>query len=245
MVKGDFRDLTITMSKGKVTDIVDGVTVELDNKTKVRLAGVWVPWETGTDPGDNVKKATVLLKKTAYGRFVRLYQTKKQDVGRSNRMGQSVAQVERDDGMWLQGALLYSGLAFVMTSESNPELSRQMYDIESDARKRKAGLWGDGRWSVLQPDQVKAFVNEFRIVEGKVFSTAMRSNVFYINFSRDWKSDFTVSIPSDRRVAFARAGMNMQALNGKTIRVRGWVRDYNGPMIEVTHPQQIEILDEK
>jgi micrococcal nuclease len=34
----------------------------------------------------------------------------------------------------------------------------------------------------------------------------------------------------------------LMGLNGKTIRVRGWVRNYNGPLIEITHPQQIEVL---
>jgi len=243
LVHGDFRDMVMTTSKARVMDVNDGVTLNLDNGTKVRLTGVWVPWDSGDDPGDNVKKANVLLKKVAVGHFVRLYQTKKEDDGRTNRMGETLAQVERDDGMWLQGALLYSGLAFVMTSPSNADVSQRMYDLEIDARKRKVGVWADPRWAVLNPGQAAAFVNEYRIVEGKVFSTAMRNNTFYINFDRNWQTDFTVSIASDRRIAFARAGMNMQGLNGKTIRVRGWIRDYNGPMIEVTHPQQIEVLD--
>lgn len=243
LVRGDFRDMTMTAGKAKVTDVIDGVTIKIDNNKTVRLTGVWVPWDSGEDPGENVKKANVLLKKIAFGRFVRLYQTKKNTEGRNNRMGELLAQVERDDGMWLQGALLHAGLAFVMTSPSNPEAVQRMYDLEIDARKRKAGLWADPRWDVLTPGQAAAFVNEYRIVEGKVFSTAMRNNMFYINFDRDWKTDFTVAIPSDKRVAFARAKMDMQKLNGKTLRVRGWIRNYNGPMLEITHPQQIEVLD--
>lgn len=242
-IRGDFRELKMTVQKARVSAIIDGVTIQLDNKSLVRLSGIWVPWESVDDPGDTVKKAAVLLKKAVLGRFVRLYQTRKEGAGRDNRLGQHLAQVERDDGLWLQGALLYAGLAVVMTSETNPEAAARMYAIEADARKQKAGLWADPRWGVLTPDQVKPYLNEYRVVEGKVFSTAMRSNVFYINFSRDWKTDFTISIPTDKRMAFAREGVNLMGLNGKTIRVRGWVRDYNGPMIEVTHPQQIEVLD--
>jgi hypothetical protein len=29
---------------------------------------------------------------------------------------------------------------------------------------------------------------------------------------------------------------------GREIRVRGWLEFYNGPMIEATHPEQIELL---
>lgn len=243
MIKGDFRDMTLTYPKVKVTDVIDGVTLEVDGKKKVRLAGVWVPWDSPNEPGDNVKKAVTLLKKFAMGRMVRLYQTKKEGEGRSNRLGQLLAQVERDDGLWLQGALLYSGLGTVMTAPSNPEQAKRMYSVETEARKLKAGLWDDARWAVLDPDRAKDFVNEYRIVEGKVFSTAMKNNTFFINFSRDWKTDFTVAVSSEKRFAFAKQHVNLMGLNGKNIRVRGWVRNYNGPLIEISHPEQIEVLD--
>lgn len=244
MIRGDFRDMRLTVAKAKVTDVIDGVTIEVDNKHKVRLVGVWVPWDTPDEPGDNVKKAATLLKKFAMGRMVRLYQPKKEGIGDQNRLGQILAQVERDDGLWLQGALLYAGLATVMTSQSNPESASRMYTVEQDARKRKAGLWDDARWDVLTPAKASDFIKEYRIVEGRVFSTAMKNNVFYINFSRDWRTDFTVTVPSDKRLAFSRKGINLMGLNGKTIRVRGWIRNYNGPLIEITHPEQIEVLDE-
>ena len=37
-------------------------------------------------------------------------------------------------------------------------------------------------------------------------------------------------------------GRSLDVYRGARIRVRGWVRDFNGPMIEITHPEQIEIL---
>jgi endonuclease YncB( thermonuclease family) len=242
-IMGDFRELKVTNAHAHVSDIIDGVTIEVDDKTKVRLSGIWVPWESDADPGEPVRKAMALLKKVATDRYVRLYQTRDDGAGRMNRLGQSLAQVERDDGLWLQGILLYAGLATVMTSESNPEMAARMYAIEADARKRKAGLWADPRWGVLAPDQTRDYANQYRIVEGRVFSTAMRNNVFYINFSRDWRTDFTVMVPTDKRLAFAKQGINLMGLNGKTIRVRGWIRTQNGPMIEITHPQQIEVVN--
>lgn len=242
-VMGDFRSMKMTRAKARVTDVIDGVTIDIDNKTKVRLSGIWVPWENDNEPGDTVRRASVLLKKVVQDRYVRLYQTMNEKVGRTNRLGQEMAQVERDDGLWLQGILLYAGLATVMTSESNPELAARMYAVEADARKRKAGLWADPRWNVLSSGNVKDYLNEYRVVEGTVFSTAMRNNIFYINFSRDWKTDFTIAIPTEKRMAFSRQGVNLMGLNGKHLRVRGWIRNHNGPMIEVTHPEQIELLN--
>jgi micrococcal nuclease len=42
--------------------------------------------------------------------------------------------------------------------------------------------------------------------------------------------------------AFTAAGIDLKALAGKRLRVRGWVMWRNGPMIEATHPEQIELL---
>lgn len=242
-VTGDFRDSRMTKSHAMVTDVIDGVTIEIDGKTKVRLAGIWTPWNSPDDPGETVKKAQALLSKVTMNRYVRLYQTKNELTGRTNRLGQTLAQVEREDGLWLQGILLYAGLATVMTSESNPESAARMYELEADARKNKRGLWADDRWNVLKPENTKDYANQYRIVEGKVYSTSLRNNTFYLNFTRSWQTDFTVMIPSSKRVVFAREHIDLMALNGKTIRVRGWVRNFNGPLIEITHPQQIEVLD--
>ncbi len=241
-IMGDFRKLRLTIPKARVSDVVDGVTIELNDKTKLRLTGIWVPWESDADPGETVRRAQALLSKVSKGRYVRVYQTKAEGTGRTNRMGQTLGQVERDDGLWLQGILLYAGLATVMTSESNPEMAARMYEVEADARKNNRGLWGDGRWNVLGPAQAKDFVNEYRVVQGRVFSTSMRENAFYINFSRDWRSDFTIMVPANKRLAFAKQGVNLMNLNGQLIRVRGFVRNHNGPLIEITHPDQIEVL---
>ena len=68
------------------------------------------------------------------------------------------------------------------------------------------------------------------------------SGRLYLNFAPDWRSDFTISIARRDAAAFARAGLDPNALSGKRLRVRGWLAWRNGPMIEATHPEQIELL---
>jgi len=31
-------------------------------------------------------------------------------------------------------------------------------------------------------------------------------------------------------------------LEGYNVRVRGWLKEYNGPMVELSHPEQLEVL---
>jgi hypothetical protein len=36
--------------------------------------------------------------------------------------------------------------------------------------------------------------------------------------------------------------LDVASLTGKTIRCRGWLDLYDGPRIDITHPEQIEVL---
>ncbi len=74
-----------------------------------------------------------------------------------------------------------------------------------------------------------------------VAAAVVRGRV-YLNFGPDWRTDFTIAIaPRDRR-RFTRAGLLPGDWDGRRLRVRGWLKRYNGPMIEATHPEQIELL---
>ena len=43
-------------------------------------------------------------------------------------------------------------------------------------------------------------------------------------------------------VLVGRRARERRALEGRISRVRGWIKWWNGPMIELTHPEQIEVL---
>ena len=44
--------------------------------------------------------------------------------------------------------------------------------------------------------------------------------------------------------ATAARPVDLAALAGHRVRVRGWLKHYHGPEIEATHPEQIELLDQ-
>ena len=60
----------------------------------------------------------------------------------------------------------------------------------------------------------------------------------YLNLARDWKSDFTIAVARKDVSAFTAEGVDLKALAGKRVRVRGWIIGRNGPMIEATNPEQ-------
>ena len=65
----------------------------------------------------------------------------------------------------------------------------------------------------------------------------------YLNLGVDWRTDFTISIASRDVRRFRAMGRRLEGYEGKLGRVRGWLKSYNGPLIDATHPEQIEVLE--
>jgi hypothetical protein len=64
----------------------------------------------------------------------------------------------------------------------------------------------------------------------------------YFNYDEDWRTDFTVAWDMAAVRLAKREGLDLLALEGKRLRVRGLLRWYNGPLIDATHPEQVEVL---
>ena len=65
----------------------------------------------------------------------------------------------------------------------------------------------------------------------------------YVNFGEDWKTDSTIAIAPREAKLFGPDGEDTLALKGRIVRVRGWIKSFNGAMIEATHPEQIEVFE--
>ena len=237
------QDFTRDLQRSPVTinakTAVDGTTF-IDQKANIyALAGLDVP--DALVPDAQKRLAELTDKKNCT-----LFTTLKADKGRTNRMGQTLGQYEcGNDNIWLQADLLMKGFARVRTTPENPELATQMLKIEDIARGKKSGLWDKAEYAVLTPESAGQHLNGFEIVAGTVYAVAQTKDMIYLNFARDWKTDFTIGIPNKLRRDFSMAHINPQSLRGQDVRVRGWLRDYNGPFIELDHIQQLEILGDR
>lgn len=239
---GDFQALRY-MGIQKVARVVDPHTVQLGTGKFVRLAGIDVPDFDPHEPGNLSITAMQVLSDMLVGQDVYVHQTKKKDWGRSNRMGHNIAHIQRkSDEVWVQGTLLSLGLARVRTSQRNPEMALQMYELEEKARGERLGLWAVEDFQILKQSEAKKHIGGFHVVEGKIESASLKSNTLYLNFGLNWKYDFTVAIASADRKRFSKQGLDPLQWNGKTVRARGWIRSYNGPYMEINHPEAIEIL---
>jgi hypothetical protein len=92
------------------------------------------------------------------------------------------------------------------------------------------------------PEAIARLKHSYQLVEGRVAAVGEGGSRIYLNFGTDWHSDFTVEIERKDARAFVAAGLDRHALAGKPVRVRGWIEWRNGPMIQASHPEQIELL---
>jgi len=214
----------------RVVEVIDGSTVLLDDGETVRLAGI--------EPlGEGARQT-----------LARLVQGRRIGLARGgvplDRYGRLRAHVVRSDhGTWIQGALLAAGLARVHSLVDDRAAVSEMLVIERRARAARLGIWSQPRYRVRTAGKAVDGLHSFQLVEGRVKAAAVVRGRGYLNFGDDWREDFTVSIgPRDRR-RFETAGIAIEDYEGRLVRVRGWVDSFNGPMIEATHPEQIEVLE--
>jgi micrococcal nuclease len=63
--------------------------------------------------------------------------------------------------------------------------------------------------------------HSYQLVEGSVVAVGEGGGRLYLNFAKDWRSDFTISVERKDLSAFAAAGIDLKGLAGKRLRVRG------------------------
>ncbi len=210
----------------------DGRTLLLADGREMRLAAI------------EVTEATrAALAAQAEGRALTL----RPAAGGTDRYGRLVAFAYPPGApQSLQQTLLDQGLARVSARVDDKNCALALLAAERRARAAGRGLWADPNFAPLKaenPTGIGAKQGDFALVEGKVLSVRESGATIYVNFGRRWTRDFTVTILKRPQRTFAGAGLDPKRLEGRRIRVRGWIEQRAGPVIAATAPEQIEVLD--
>jgi nuclease-like protein len=208
----------------------DGIA--LDDGRIVRLAGI-EPSENAALPPAG---AAIILKRLA-------------TIGETDRYGRLVAHVfMAEDGAerWLQSDLVGRGLARVSPRVGDAGCARVLWAREQSARAAKLGLWAEPYYVIGKAEDPLGVLKQrgrFALVEGKVLSVRESGATIYVNFGRRWSEDFTVTIAKRNEKLFAAAGLAPKALDGRRVRIRGWIEERGGPWVEAVRPEQIEVMN--
>lgn len=231
----------------RVTAVLDGDTLELEDGRRVRLAGIEAAKPPrSAAPADGrvwplAEAATRALSDLALGRRVVVHGPVPVD-----RHGRLLAHLVREDGLWLQSAMLVRGLARVHTRPDARAYAAELLAGEDAARNAGRGMWRSRVYAVRDagdPEELARDRDGFQLAEGVVLAVSKTGGEAWLDFGADWRSDLTVHIGRAAMREVSRAGIDPLSFEGRRVRVRGWITLRNGPMIEITHPEQIETLE--
>lgn len=147
-------------------------------------------------------------------------------------------------GTDLATLLIGEGLALVDVGEADGLCRPGLLASEAEARTAWRGVWGSLLVPAEDPEAVAALAGGFAVVEGRVVGIGERPRWTYVNFGRDFRRDFAVSISRRNWEAMRRAGLTAETLKGRRIRVRGIVEMRRAPGMEITSAEMIERVDE-
>lgn len=234
-----------------VQQIIDGDTLVLASGREVRMVGIQAPklplGRPHFEKWPLADEAKQTLEGFALGQqVVPFYGSTETD--RHNR---SLAHLQTLSSVWLQQAMLRAGMARVYSFPDNRLAIAPLLQAEKMAREEGKGIWAHPFYQVrdaLKLAKGKVPVGQFLLVEGRVSGVTHRYEKTFINFEEDWRTDFSLELPAKNRHLFATENQEekaaLSALEGQRVRVRGWISKKNGPMMRLTHPEQIERLEE-
>ena len=126
-------------------------------------------------------------------------------------------------------------------TEVDVKFDKGMVKIEFD-EKIAGGIWDSSFTLGFGFDPKHHGIPDI-FIEGEVLHAARTRNAIYLNFGTYWMEDTTIRIDRRDFKAFGEDWQDPQWITGRRVRARGWQREENGPMLDVSHPAMIEVLE--
>ena len=230
------------MPAGRVHQVIDGRSFTLDDGREIRLASLEVPPASKSSPAGRAARAA--LASLLAGATIEL----RSAAPAPDRYGRAMAYAfaaGQPRSSSIAHAMLARGHARVGAAVGDPACAAELLSRERVARTAKMGLWNEPQYAIMAAGDLQGLVagrGRFSVVEGKVWSVRASGGTIYVNFGRRWSQALTVTISKRQERMFSDAGLAPKALENRHLRVRGWIEVRNGPRIEASRPEQIELI---
>lgn len=229
-----------------VLSISDRLELTLETGEILKIAGIDPPRPTPTDP-DLDTKARDRLASWLAGREIlfRGFGERQDRWGRTLTLVFAAAGAPGSAVLPVGEALLEAGLARFEPDPHARPCRGALVAAEASARGAALGVWGDPYYSIISAADRESFAERAGtsvIVEGRVTHVDAGGVRAMLLFGprRGW--DFSVTILQRNIKRFDGAGMSLAGLAGHNLRVRGLLDMQFGPQIEISNPDEIEII---
>ncbi len=234
---------------GKVRAITDVRSFILEDGREIRLAAIEVPLAPAAAESGPRAEAGLAARAALESMLASQSVELRQNAAGADGYGRTLAMVYvMRDGAQQSAAheMLARGFARVAAHVGDRPCAEELLAQERGARRAKLGLWSEPYYVIAVAEngaQLAAERGRFTVAEGNVLSVRESAGTIYLNFGRRWSQALTVTISKRDERVFAAAGVEPKKLENRRVRVRGWVEERNGPRIEATRPEQIEIAE--
>lgn len=246
-----FLMLTIGCSSGasvnngiyQVTKVIDGDTVQLADRSKLRYIGINTPetmkkisgeWIFAPEPY-SVESKNLNVKLIGIGRIKLEF-----DQDKIDNYGRKLAYVFLEDGKSVNAELIRNGLATVYTFYPNIKYLDLYLELQEEAISKKKGLWSE--LTTIPYQDAASNIGRMCNVQGKVSKIYIVRGNIILDFTNDNEAIFTAEIPLRNLPIFNQRGVNpFKFYLSKDISIIGKIKD--GPSMYVDNPMQIKIRE--
>jgi len=233
---------------GNVRAIIDGRSFTLEDGREIRLAGIEVPLPPASGESGPRAEAALAARAALASMLATQRVELRQNGAGADRYGRArhgLRRARRRCAL-VTHEMLARGFARVSAYVGDRPCAEELLAQERAARRAKLGLWSEPYYVIVAAESgahLAAERGRFTVAEGNVLSVRESAGTIYMNFGRRWSQALTATISKRDAPVFAAAGVEPKKLENRRVRVRGWIEERNGPRIELTRPDQIEIAE--
>ena len=241
-----------------VSRIVDAHTMRLDDSSELVLSDIYTlpdyqraPKESAIIvPQNHEREGIKFLKELTLGKAVHL-KYNREFIDRYGRRTAHVYTVSGGKEIWVQAEMIKHGYAMVAAGGQRTggyaihDCIEILLKQEASARRHNRGHWGTHLFEVKKARRsrdLEAAVQTFQLVKGRVRRISQNNGRLYLNFGRNWRRDFTISISKRVQKEMKIQPADFAALKGKYVLVRGWIENNYGPMIRLRRAGDLQII---
>ena len=219
----------------QVKHVIDGDTIVLTDRRKIRLIGIDTP-ETGHDgrasePGAD-RARDFLARMLPVNTSVKLVY----DQQHTDRYGRTLAHLFLPDDSNVQAILLRNGLALPLTIPPNLQFTTCYRRQTEAARGERKGLWALPRYQPLPVTKLEGTERGYHLLSGTVSRVSESRSSLWITL------DGSLAVRIRRPDLRYFDGMQLHGLSGVQVRVQGWLYRRNNELrMQLRHPVDLEI----
>ncbi|MFM9940511.1 MAG: thermonuclease family protein [Hyphomicrobiaceae bacterium] len=212
-----------------VARVIDGATVELDDRVRVRLAAVLTPRAedvgaaAGNWPPETAAQAA--LQAMVQGRTVALAFAGP----RSDRYGHTVAHLfvrQGDATNWVQATTIDGGHGRVFAGPGGEDCVQPLLQREAVARQAGRGLWSNAAYQLRpadRPSELARYRGTFQIVTGRVSRVGGSRGQLILDLANAEATARGMRVVAARNTLAARELGQVRQLADADVVVRGWI----------------------